>query len=210
MYTDEDVELIKKRAETLSLLSRADNVTSEQLANLRTLAGEESLRNRAHVPALAEYDRFLTSVLELQAGERQDEENRAKKLGQTADELRQRNQALESQLESRSDLDAQRTQIAQVKAETEAAISATHALQAKISGNEEAMGKISVTEVSAIVDHDRTLQMQRAELDMLEREYLKTEETIFALTRDSRAVGESNDELLRICDQLMRKAEAKK
>ena len=210
MYTDEDVELIKKRAETLSLLSRADNVTSEQLANLRTLASEESLRNRAHVPALAEYDRFLTSVLELQAGERQDEENRTKKLGLKADELRQRNQALESQLESRSDLDAQRTQIAQVKAETEAAISATHALQAKISGNEEAMGKISVTEVSAIVDHDRTLQMQRAELDMLEREYLKTEETIFALTRDSRAVGESNDELLRICDQLMKKAEAKK
>ncbi len=110
----------------------------------------------------------------------------------------------------------------------------THAaaLRSKILAMDEAAAKVPVdVDVSALVQvdeqkkkkrkkkfdkenqtrkkNDQTLALQRAELASLETQYLGAEQSTFALHRDIRTVKEGNAELLRICDDLMRRIEMK-
>lgn len=209
LYTAEDVEEIKRRAEQLTLL-RSDTVSGEQLSLLRQQCERETRANRQRLPALAEYDAFLSGVESMQGSERQQLQQRGATLREQTVQLQKREAALDETLARRTQLDALRAQIAEAKLRREMADKAVLTMQSQITGHEEALSKLNVTDVSELVAQDAKLALQKAELETLEREYLRSEESIFALSRDLRTVGESNAELLRICDQLMKKIEAKK
>ena len=210
LYSEEDVEQIKKRAEVLSLLARSDNVSEEQLRLIKGLYQQEARHNRQSLPALEEYERFLNGVLELQGAELDQERQKTAQLQAARANLEKRKKALDEQLGSRHELDAQRARVDEAKARAAEAEQEMGRLRSQIVANEESLTKLNVTDVSTLVEQDKGLALQRAELATLEKEYLKAEETIFSLSRDLRDVGESNAELLRICDQLMKKMEARK
>jgi hypothetical protein len=211
LYTDEDVSQIKKRAEVLTLLARSDNVSAEQLSLLNTMFEREASSNVKQVPALSEYDRFLTAVLDMQEKERESERGRQADLKKTGAELEERKRRLEQQLQQREELDAQLQEIRDRGKKVLELEQEAQTLKQKISAHEEAAAKLDVDkEVSTLVDNDKSLALQQAELETLERDYLEAEKNVFALMKEISTVGESNTGLLKLCEQLMKKIEAKK
>ncbi len=208
MFSDDDVVELKKRALVLSMLTRADNVTPEQLQLLRQLQESEARRNTVDVPALAHYRAFLDNLVSLQQAERVAEAERHAVLSRQVAALRERNVALEEASKARREVEALQTQAAQLRARAERAREAAEIAHSNLVATEEAIEKESGdVDVSALVERDKSLALQRAELESLEKQYLTAEQSTFALHRDVRTVAEGNAELLRICTDLMHRIE---
>lgn len=124
---------------------------------------------------------------------------------------------LEARLAQFPDLDLLKRENAERQAElvslrvrTGEVASSSDAVGKRISAFDEGIAKLErdvAVDISKLVDDDRHIALQRAELEALEKEYLLTEQQIFSLKRDVNTVSESNAELLKICDGLMKKIE---
>ena len=208
LYSSEDVEELKKRAHVLAMLTRSDNVTPEQLQLLKKMHDSESRLNAANVPALAHYRAFLESLVATQQAERAAEAERHADLARKVDALRQKNATLEEAARSRREVDAAQAQAAALQERAQRAREEAEVAKSKLVATEEAMAKLNVdVDISAMVERDKALALQRVELESLEKQYLEAEQSTFALHRDIRTVGEGNAELLRICTDLMQRIE---
>ncbi len=209
-FSEEDKEHITRRAEVLALLARPDNVSREQLSLLSSVTADEAARNAAAAPVLNVYVRFLS---DLAAQQRAVVE--AAQLHTAA--AKREHDALQARLEAMRDVDEQRSanaaaaaDLVRVQARTQDVLAAIDVAKRRQAAHEDGIAKLErevAVDIARLVEDDQRIALQRAELEALEKEYLLTEQRVFSLQRDANTVSESNAELMKICDTLMRRLE---
>jgi thiamine kinase-like enzyme len=144
IYNDEDVAELKKRAQVLALLTRSDNVTSEQVLLLQSLWEKEARVNARNTPALDHYRSFLESLVKMQEGERMAEQSRHDVMNNELAELRKRNSMLESFVKNRHEVEEVQRLVERAKERRGAAQAQASALTSKILAIEEATNKLVI------------------------------------------------------------------
>lgn len=210
LFTDDDVEGLRRRAQALSLAS--DAVGAESVGLLRSLCTAQRRTNEVDAPTIDKMSAFLDGFSAATHGERRAAEAATKALAAEVSALGVRLNDLSASDIPRAEAEgsALRERLAEVRRRRDAAVSQAEALRGRLEAMEAASVKVAAeVDVRAVVEADPGLALQRSQLDALERAYLAAEERTFGLIRDLRTMGEGNAELLRICNDLMHRLESK-
>lgn len=209
-FSEEDREHVARRAEVLALLARPDNVSREQLALLSRVTADERARNVSSVPVLDVYARFVADLAAQQRAALVAAQERTAVAKHEHDALQARLAALHGIDAQRSANAAASAELMRTQARTQDLIAAIDDARKRQTAHEEGIARLErevAVDISRIVDDDQRIALQRAELEALEKEYLLTEQRVFSLQRDAKTVADSNAELMKICDALMRRLE---
>jgi chromosome segregation ATPase len=197
----------------MTLLARSDNVSPEQVARLQELLEAETKHSAQHViPALKTYDDFLTKLVEAQKSELEAARKRGT-IEQENSRLLEAKRKLDDMEQDKRVLNTQKSELAKLKGDIQDTNAEIDSLTKKEIGFEEGISKLErdlKKDISDMVEGDKVVALQKAELEAIEKEYLQAEQSIFDLQRDIKMVSENNSDLLRLCDSLMKKIEETK